>query len=291
MISKLHFYTKIFFLLISRRLMPAEIIKEDYNSLASTYDEYFSNFIRPHSQELVKRLNINDDVTVLDLACGTGTITAELRKYISQKGRILAVDSSEQMLRKAKEKINEKNVEFMCGDMLKILDEFQENSFDCVTCGWAIGYDSPPKLLKKMKRIIKQNGKIGIIENRKDTLASLRETGIKVMQRYPQHIRCLMDLTLRLPRDKRHLERLYKKAGLKSLEVWEGEVVFSFKDGREVLNWVLHTGASAGFDRMMDPKVKNKCDNAFIEIIERDHKTKEGINISHKYVAGIAEKI
>ena len=149
--------------------MPAEIIKEDYNSLASTYDQHFSNFTRTHSQELVKRLNINNDVTVLDLACGTGTITVQLREYVSEKGRILAVDSSEQMLKKAKEKINDKNVEFICGDMLKILDGFQENSFDCVTCGWAIGYASPPKLLKKIKRVIKQNGKIGIIENRKDT--------------------------------------------------------------------------------------------------------------------------
>jgi len=290
MISKLHFYTKIFYLLVSRRLIPVEIIKGDYNSLASTYDEYFSNFTKSHSQELVRRLNINDTATVLDLACGTGTITAELKKYICPKGRILAVDSSEQMLKKAKEKINEKNVEFICGDMLEILDEFPENSFDCVTCGWAIGYVSPLKLLRKIKRILKHNGKIGIIENRKDTLLPLKETGIKVMQRYPQHIRYVMDLTLRLPRDRGHLERLYKKAGLKPLEVWEGEVKSNFKDGREVLNWVLHTGASAGFDRMMDPKVKDKCDNAFVEIIERNYKTKEGISISHKYVAGIAER-
>jgi len=268
-----------------------EIIKEDYNSLASTYDEYFSNFIRPHSQELVKRLNINNDVTVLDLACGTGTITAELRKYICPKGKIIAVDSSEQMVNKAKDKIDEENVEFICGDMLEILDEFQENSFDYAMCGWAIGYASPLELLKKIKRVLKQNGKVGIIENRKDTLSPIREAGIKVMQRYPQHIRYLMDLTLRLPRDKGHMERFYKKAGLKPLEVWEGEVKFNFTDGREVLNWVLHTGASAGFDRIMDPKVKDKCDNAFVEIIERDYKTREGVNISHKYVGGIAEKI
>lgn len=290
MISKLRFYLKIFYLLVSRRLTPVEIIREDYNSLASTYDEYFSNFTRPHSQELVRRLNMNSDVTVLDLACGTGTITAELRKYICPEGKIIAVDSSEEMINKAKEKIDEKNVEFICGDMLEILDEFQENSFHYVTCGWAIGYVSSLKLLKKIKRVLKQNGKIGIIENRKDTLSPLRETGIKVMQRYPQHIRYVMDLTLRLPRDKGHMERLYKKAGLKSLEVWEGEVRFSFKDGREALNWALHTGASAGFDRMMDPKAKDKCDNAFIEIMERDYKTTEGISISHKYVAGIAEK-
>jgi len=268
-----------------------ETIKEDYNSLASTYDEYFSNFTKSHSQELVRRLNISNSATALDLACGTGTITAQLRKYISDKGRVLAVDSSEEMLEKAKEKIKETNVEFICGDMLEILDEFQENSFDYVTCGWAIGYVSPLKLLEKIKRILKHDGKIGIIENRKDTLSPIRETGVKVMQRYPQYIRYVMDLTLCLPRDKGHMERLYKKAGLKSLEVWEEEVRFSFKDGHEVLNWVLHTGASAGFDRTMDPEVRNKCDNAFVEIIERDYKTKEGINISHKYVAGIAEKI
>jgi len=291
MISKLHFYIKIFYLFASRRLIPVEIIEEDYNSLASTYDQYFSNFVRPHSQELVKRLNINNDAMVLDLACGTGTITAELGKYICPKGKIIAVDSSKEMINKAKEKIDEKNVEFICGDMLEMLDEFQESSFDYATCGWAIGYVSPLKLLKKMKRVLKHCGKIGIIENRKDTLSPLRETGIKVMQRYPRYIRYVMDLPLRLPRDEGHLERLYKKAELKPREVWEGEVKFHFKDGPEVLNWVLHTGASAGFDRIMDPEVKDKCDNAFIEIIERDYETKEGINISHKYVAGIAERI
>ena len=129
--------------------------------MASTYDQYFSNFTRPHSQELVKKLNINNDVTVLDLACGTGTITTELRKYISKKGKILAVDSSEQMLKEGKEKIDEKNVEFICGDMLEFLDECQENSFNYATCGWAIGYVSPLRLLKKIKRILKHCGKIG----------------------------------------------------------------------------------------------------------------------------------
>ena len=291
MIGKLHFYIKIFYLFASRRLIPVEIIEEDYNSLASTYDQYFSNFVRPHSQELVKRLNVNNDATVLDLACGTGTITAELGKYISPRGKIIAVDSSKEMINKAKQKIDERNVEFICGDILEMLGEFQESSFDYATCGWAIGYVSPLKLLKRTKRVLKHCGKIGIIENRNDTLSPLRETGIKVMQRYPQYIRYVMDLPFRLPRNEGHLERLYEKAGLRPHEVWEGEVKFNFKNGPEALNWAFHTGASAGFDRIMDPEVKDKCDAAFIEILERDHKTKEGINISHKYVAGIAERI
>lgn len=274
---------------LSKRLVPAVIIRDDYNSLACSYDQYFSNFIKPHSQDLVKRLDINRSAMALDLACGTGTITSELRKYINPENKIVAVDSSGGMIKKAKEKIKE-NIEFICGDMFEILDKFQENSFDYITCGWAIGYSYPLKLLKKIERILKPNGKIGIIENRRHTLIPLRETGIKVMQRYPQYIRYVIDLSLRLPKDKGHLEKIYIKADLKPLEIWEGEIKFNFKDGAEVLNWALHTGASAGFDRIMDPEVRKKCDDAFIEIIEKDYKTNHGINISHIYVAGIAQK-
>jgi hypothetical protein len=100
-----------------------------------------------------------------------------------------------------------------------------------------------------------------------------------------------MDLPLRLPKNKAHLEKLFIRAGLKVVDIWDGEVMFNFKDGAEVLNWALHTGASAGFDKVMDPAAKDKCDRAFIEIIERDHKKNGGISIAHKFVAGIAQKI
>ncbi|MFH0732632.1 MAG: class I SAM-dependent methyltransferase [Candidatus Omnitrophota bacterium] len=289
MIRKLHFYLKIFFLLLSKRLVPKDIIKNDYNSLAPTYDNYFSNFTKPHSSELVKRLNVANTARALDLACGTGIITSELRKYIARENKITAVDYSDGMINKAKEKAKE-NIEFICKDMIEALDGFESESFDCVCCGWAIGYSYPLKMFEKIKRVLKHNGKLGIIENRFDTLLPLRETGIKVMQRYPGHIRHVMDLPLRLPKSKDHLRKLYIKAGLKPLETWEGEINFNFKNGTEVLNWALHTGASAGFDRIMDPAIRDKCDNAFIEIIEKDHKTGRGINIAHRYVAGIAQK-
>jgi hypothetical protein len=53
----------------------------------------------------------------------------------------------------------------------------------------------------------------------------------------------------------------------------------------------LHTGASAGFDKVMDASVKDECDRAFIEIIESDYKKNGIITITHKFVAGIAQKI
>jgi hypothetical protein len=87
------------------------------------------------------------------------------------------------------------------------------------------------------------------------------------------------------------LRRLYQKAGFLPLEAWEGEIAFNFKSGEDALNWALHTGASAGFDKVMDASIRNECDKAFIEIIERDYKKNNTITISHKFVAGIAQKI
>jgi len=113
---------------------------------------------------------------------------------------------------------------------------------------------------------------------------------MKVMMRYPQHIRRMMDLTLRLPRDKDHLSLWFRKAGLKVKEIWDGQIEFCFKNGVDVLNWVLHTGASAGFDRVMDPDAKYVCDLAFIQIMEKDYRRDGQIKTAHRFVAGVAQK-
>jgi len=63
-----------------------------------------------------------------------------------------------QMRGTARKKVG-KNAEFIQGDLLEAMDAFQSDFFDCVTCGWAICYLSPQKVLKKIKRILKKNGK------------------------------------------------------------------------------------------------------------------------------------
>lgn len=287
--DKLYFYPKILSLLLSRRFIPSRIIKDDYNLLAPFYDDNFSNHIGLHSQELVRRMNIRNGAAVLDLACGTGVITAELNKYIGHNGRLVAVDFSGGMIEIAKKKIGG-NIEFIEGDILEKIDAFQNDSFDYVTCGWAICYLSPQKILRKIRRILKREGKVGIIENKVNTLIPLRETALKVMKRFPRHIQYLMMLPFCLPKDCKDFGRLFKKSELKPIDLWEGEVKFNFKNGVEVLDWSLRTGTGAGFNKIMDPNIRKECDQAFIEIIEKDYKTAAGINISRTYVAGIASK-
>ncbi len=283
------FYRRILRLFLSRKVIPASVVIEDYDRLARGYDECFARFTRPHAHKLIEKMNIHRGASVLDLACGTGNITSAVDIILGGRGRIVAVDASRGMLESARHKVKG-DVQFVEADMAAAVQRFPKATFDFVTCGWAIGYARPHALLKQIKANLKPGGRVGIIENRQDTLAPLRETGLKVMRRFPNHIQGLMVLTQRLPKDKEELGGWFRKAGLRPLTLWQGRIDFLFKDGKEVLEWVMRTGASAGFDRMMDPAVRAQCDAAFVEIMERDYKTAEGITVSHKYAAGIAQR-
>ena len=90
--------------LLSRRIVPKDLINKDYDLLAPTYDKYFSAYVKTHSIEMARKLDVREGSISLDIACGTGTITSELSGLAGQKGKVTAVDMSEAMLEQAKAK-------------------------------------------------------------------------------------------------------------------------------------------------------------------------------------------
>jgi len=282
-------YLKLIRLMAQDKKVPAIEIVADYDRLAVGYDENFAARVKCHSYELINRLNIFNGAKVLELACGTGVITEKIAGVVGASGRVIAVDNSSKMLEKAREKSGN-SVNFIQADMLAALKDLSAETFDFAICGWAIGYHEPLAMLAGMCRVLKPAGKIGIIENRRDTLKVVRDASWQVMARYPGDIEYLMDLPLRLPRDPGDLTRWFKRVGLASVDSWTGDTCFEFKSGVQVLDWVLKTGASAGFDRMMSAAAKEKCDKAFIDIMDKRYKHDGVIKVSHRFVAGIAVK-
>jgi len=293
MINKLHFYCKVAGLLLRGNLIQPETIRQDYDRLSCGYDDYFSRYVGKHSREMIKRLGLLPGAKVVDLACGTGTLSLVAAEYAGEHGRVTGVDSSCGMLVVAENKrikCGYENVRFIEGDIKEVLTRFDDASLDAVTCGWAIGYVNPRELISLAGRKIKPGGRIGIIENVRDTLAPIRKTALKVAQAMPQNFDRLMDLHFKLPRGSGDLCDHFHAAGLKVLQDWEGEENFIFNGGAEVLDWVLHTGASAGFDRVMKQEARKRCDSLFVEFIERDFKRDGCIKVAHHYAAGIARR-
>lgn len=78
-------------------------------------------------KDLISRLDMSDASSILDIGCGPGNSTAELRRK-NQNAYILGIDSSDDMILKAKQLYND--VDFMLCDASSSLDSLQK--FDIV---------------------------------------------------------------------------------------------------------------------------------------------------------------
>ena len=106
----------------------------EYNAFAEVYDRLTGNIEYSKRAEFIRTLlnrnGIDEGAIVLDLACGTGSLTVELSKSGYD---MIGVDSSPVMLSQAQEKMydNELSMLFLCQDMTE-LDLF--GTIDAAVC-------------------------------------------------------------------------------------------------------------------------------------------------------------
>jgi 2-polyprenyl-3-methyl-5-hydroxy-6-metoxy-1,4-benzoquinol methylase len=98
---------------------------------------------------------------ILDVACGTGYGSYFLA--MDSGLDITAVDVSEEMIAKAKEKYNKANLKYQAADALSL--PFADNSFDQVVSFETIEHfsaDNQKLFLKELKRVLKPEGRLWI---------------------------------------------------------------------------------------------------------------------------------
>lgn len=102
---------------------------------------------------------------VLDCASGTGDFAFEFKKIVGNEGRVFAVDFSSDMLKILKEKSELMNlpVEYSEQDVSSL--NFPDNYFDFASIGFGVrNFDDPLKSLTEISRVLKNNGRIIILE-------------------------------------------------------------------------------------------------------------------------------
>lgn len=115
---------------------------------------------------------------VLDLGCGTGKF---MQKFYDKATKYYGLDLSDQQLNIAKRKVDSNSVEFICCSAENI--PLQDNSVDIIIATWVLGtileLDRRNKVLAEMRRVLKDNGSIYLVEN--DTGGEFE----KIRNRYP----------------------------------------------------------------------------------------------------------
>ncbi|KGX87966.1 demethylmenaquinone methyltransferase [Pontibacillus litoralis] len=128
-------------------------------------------------KDVMKRMNVQQGDTALDVCCGTGDWTIALSNEVGSKGHIVGLDFSQNMLsigRKKKEDLHLRNTEFIHGDAMEL--PFEDNSFDFVTIGFGLrNVTDYLKVLTEMARVVKPGGKVVCLETSQPTTFGYRQ--------------------------------------------------------------------------------------------------------------------
>jgi len=139
-----------------------------YDVHAMFYDATFGRLVRRRIARAVSHMPIRPDDQILDLGIGTGV---SLDYYPLDRGRVIGVDLSGGMLRKAREKIRERglpNALVFQADAMRL--PFADDTFDHVFMSHVISVVSDPyKLIQEAQRVAKPGARIVIVNHFQST--------------------------------------------------------------------------------------------------------------------------
>ena len=139
-------------------------------SVPENYDRYLGPMLfEPYARDMATRLPQRDDISVLETACGTGIVTAALRRHLPAGAKLCATDLNEAMLDFAKGKRDAAGIDWQVADMTAL--PFPDQSFDFVVSQFGVMF-LPDKGagMREAFRVLKPGGKF--IFNVWDSLAN-----------------------------------------------------------------------------------------------------------------------
>lgn len=102
-------------------------------------------------------------IKVLDVGCGTGSISKDIANIVGEKGKVTGIDNTESFILSGKE--SNKNVANLELIHIDLFDFNPEEKFDLIVSARTLQWLSNPKeALVKMKSLLKPNGQISILD-------------------------------------------------------------------------------------------------------------------------------
>ncbi len=107
----------------------------------------------------VRKFDLRGVQSILDVGSGAGQIAKHLIKYADRDARLTCCDLSLPMLRRARTRLKSPWPRYVVGDIGLL--PFDNESFDCVTCGYVLEHLPDPRVgLGEVSRVLKTGGRM-----------------------------------------------------------------------------------------------------------------------------------
>lgn len=146
-------------------------VAEVFQSVAGRYD-LMNDLMSMGIHRLWKRVTIEMSAArpgqkVLDVAGGTGDLTARFARIVGEHGRVVLVDINDAMLEVGRDKLTDAgicgNVDYVQADAEAL--PFADNTFDCITIAFGLrNVTDKDKALCSMNRVLKPGGRLLVLE-------------------------------------------------------------------------------------------------------------------------------
>ncbi|MWN89681.1 bifunctional demethylmenaquinone methyltransferase/2-methoxy-6-polyprenyl-1,4-benzoquinol methylase UbiE [Gilliamella sp. Pra-s65] len=146
-------------------------VAEVFHSVADKYDvmnDLMSFGIhRIWKKITIEYSSVRKGQKVLDLAGGTGDLTAKFSQLVGDDGLVILADINESMLKVGRDKLRDKglikNIEYVQANAEEL--PFADNYFDCITISFGLrNVTDKEKALRSMWRVLKPGGRLLILE-------------------------------------------------------------------------------------------------------------------------------
>lgn len=199
---------------------------------ATMYDNKH-DFVAEYGKGLLEYIPQNEKQSILDLGCGTGTLTVQLNNLAKM---VIGVDQSESMIKKAQEQYP--NINFLICDALSLPFE---NQFDVVFSNavfhWIKDHET---LLDNINKVLKPKGLLVCEFGASGNVATIENAFIKVCQDLGYKYKPKFNF----PTTK-HFEDLLKKKGFIIEKIYDYDRPTLLKDHEKGLeNWMRQFFAS-----------------------------------------------
>lgn len=159
-----------------------KLVADVFHSVAAKYD-IMNDFMSFGIHRLWKKFTIDcsrvqTGQRILDLAGGTGDLTAKFSRMVGQSGEVILADINDSMLKVGRAKLQNKgisnNVYYVQANAEAL--PFPDNHFDCITIAFGLrNVTQKEKALRSMLRVLKPGGRLLVLEFSKPTNAILNK--------------------------------------------------------------------------------------------------------------------